>query len=130
MLFLFPLAFIAMWLIVMTVVRKAGGMSTGLSQNLGDPLRSSSWGSASINAATFRGCIKVQEYGDGYIARAMWLFGNGEIWLPKGSTQIGDMKPGVWWRLRSRRLSCGDRQIVLYGKLADFIEVNESSKAP
>src|SRR5215475_13547710 len=91
--YVFPLAFVVLWLIVMTVVRHALGMSVGLSRPLGVPLRSSSWGSASINAATFRGCIKVQEYGDGFIVRTMWLFGNGEIWLPKARTLVGDVTP-------------------------------------
>jgi hypothetical protein len=113
------------WLIVTSVVRKLAGMSTGLSRNLGDPLRSSSWGSASINAAGFRGCIRVQEYTTGFILRTMWLLGNGEVWLPRSDLYMGDTEPGGWLRSRSRSLSCGGYEIKLYGRLADFMESKE-----
>src|SRR5215468_8473218 len=83
------------WLMVTSVVRNLAGMSTGLSRNLGDPLRSSSWGSASIN---------------------------GEVLLPRANLHVGHTTPGGWWRPRSRSLSCGGYEIKLYGGLADFRE--------
>ena len=110
------------WLIVTSVVRNLAGMSTGLSRSLGDPLRSSSWGSASINATGFRGCIQMQEYTTGFILRTNRLLGNGEVWLPRANLHVGHTTSGGWWRSRSRSLSCGGYEIKLYGGLADFME--------
>lgn len=120
LLLLFPFAFIAIWLAITAVLRNMSGMVKGLSRDLGTPLRTSRWGSANVNGAGFRNCMKVIEYQHGFILRTMWVFGGGEAWLPRNNLQVSEMKPREWLRPRRVDITCGGYRIELYDRLADF----------
>ena len=120
--FLVPFIFVAMWFIVTNVLRKLAGTKKQLDFEPGQELRSSGWGSASINGVGGHGCVKVHEHSEGYLVRTMWIFGGGKLWLSKAILLIGDKKQGGLFVPRSRVLICGMDQVILYGKLADFLE--------
>jgi hypothetical protein len=117
----FPAFFVGLWLTITTLLRKMAGMTTGPEAATGDLLRSSAWGSASINGVSARRCVKIEEYPDGFMLRMMWIFGDGRLWLPKHDLQVGDERPGGLIIPRSRVLVSGQHRVVLRDRLADFV---------
>jgi hypothetical protein len=119
--FAFPILFVGMWLTVMTILRNLSGMAKTLDVVTGDPLRRSRWGSASINGVNASNCVKLEEYPEGFVVRMMWMFGGGRLWLPKAGLQVGDELPKRFFVARRRTLISGINQVILFGRLADFV---------
>jgi hypothetical protein len=119
---LFPFFFVGMWLVVARFLRSMSGMTDQLEVDPGPQLRSSGWGSASINGVTASNCAKIQEYQDGFVVRMMWIFGGGVLWLPKAFLRVSEKRPRRFIVPRSRILISGMNQVILYGKLADLLD--------
>lgn len=74
--------------------------------------------------------MKVHEYEEGFLVRMMWIFGGGKLWLPREVIKIGSLEGGTLFISRSRILICGMNQVILHGRLADFVEnPNEDADA-
>lgn len=118
---LWPFAFAAVWLLVTRLIRAKARMNTTLPFQPGPPLRETTWGSAMINGARLMNCVKVEEHPDGWLLRAMRLFGNGMLWLPKEGLVRAESN------VRHRRvthgisLTSGEHSVVLFDHLADFV---------
>lgn len=97
-------------------------MKYELDIEMGDLVRSSGWGSASVNGFGFQNCVKIEEYKDGYLFRSSWLFGNGQLWLPRNELRVGELKLGSFWMQDQRVLMCGTDQVILYGTLTKFFD--------
>ena len=97
-------------------------MTRRLDTVTGEPLRSSRWGSASINGVGAKNCVKIEEYHDGFVLRMMWAFGGGRLWLPKSGLKIGEEKPRRLFVPRSRVLISGMNQVILFDRLTDFVD--------
>lgn len=97
-------------------------MEKRLDEVTGEPLRSSRWGSASINGMAARGCVKIEEHRDGFVMRMMWVFGGGRLWLPKRGLRVGEVQPPARLLPRNRLLESGPDRVVLYGELTQFVE--------
>jgi hypothetical protein len=76
------------WFVVSTMLRSLSGMEKGVPTPLSTPLKESGWGSAKINAVSWRNAIKLVEYKDGWLIRAMPIFGGEAIWMPRDSAII------------------------------------------
>jgi len=120
-LFAFPVFFVGLWLSVTTVLRRLSGMSKHLDMVTGEPIRTSGWGSASINGVSARNCVKLDEHPHGYVVRMMWFAGGGRLWLPKAGLQISEERPQRLFIPRSRTLISGMNQVILFGPLVDFV---------
>jgi hypothetical protein len=121
--FAFPFLFVGMWLLVTRMLRAGARMTPELDVATGSPLRESRWGSAFINGISARNCAKLVEYQDGYVLRMMWIFGNGKLWLPKHTLHVGMEQPGRFFIVPRKRVpSSGRNQVILFDRLADFIE--------
>jgi hypothetical protein len=118
--YLVPFLFVAMWVAVVTFLRNLTGMTTRLELPLGEPLRRSQWGSASINGVRARNCVRVEEYSDGFVVRMMWLFGDGKLWLPKLGLHVSKEQRTLFL-FRSQVLESGVNRVVLFGRLAEFV---------
>lgn len=119
---LFLLAFAAMWIGVLSVLNSVAKLTRGLRALRGEPLRSSGWGSATINGVNGNGCVKIDEYGDGYLVRLMPIFGGGGLFLPRGSIDPDSASHGRGSFRRSITLVSGEHTVVVYGDLAGFLE--------
>ena len=126
----FPIFFIGMWLLVTSILRSVSGMTTSLPTAPVQALRSSRWGSAAINGVNFGNTVKIQEHSDGYVVRAMRLFGGGVLWLPKAGLRVGPMRPRKLLFPRSCVLISELNQVILYGSLADFVLRADDSTHP
>jgi hypothetical protein len=51
----------------------------------------------------------------------MWLFGGGQLWLPKTGLQISEVRPRRLFQPRTRVLVSGFNQVILYEQLTDFV---------
>lgn len=122
MLCLSPLFVVGGWFVVTTVLRKMARMTKDLGLETGSPIRCSGWGSASINGVGCQNIVKMQEHEEGYLVRTMWIFGGGKLWLPKNALRIGELKPSQFFIPQSRVIISELNQVILYGKLADFIQ--------
>jgi hypothetical protein len=117
-----PFVFVGMWLFMVAILMKFSGMKWQLEeQPAGKPYRSSRWGTVTVNGTMLKRCAKVDEFTEGYVIKAMWLFGGGKLWLPKAGLRIGGVAPGGWLSFRSRELRNGTDRVVLCGHLADFV---------
>jgi hypothetical protein len=120
-LYLSPFLAVGGWFIVTTMLRNMAGMSKRLEVEPGPEIRSSGWGSAKINGIGCKNCVKIQEHESGYVVRMMWISGGGKLWLPKPLTRVGELKASNLLFPRSRILISETNQVILYGRLADFI---------
>ena len=125
-LYTFPFLFAGMWLVIMTILNKVSGMKRRLDITPGPRIRSSRWGSASINGVGARNCVKIEEYEEGYVIRMMLLFGGGRLWLPKQGLHIGETKPGRLFVSPSRELRSGTNRIILGNRLTHFVNAPAS----
>ena len=116
------LAGAGVWTFALTTINRMAKLTRGLRAQRGEPMRSSSWGSASINGVNANGCAKIDEYNEGYLLRLMPIFGGGGIWFPKGSVQPGSALPGRAIAPGSLTMKSGEDIAVVYGHLAAFLE--------
>jgi hypothetical protein len=124
---LFPVTFAALWLAIITVLKKVSGMGAATDIGPRQPLRESAWGSAIVNGISARNCLSIVEYADGYLLKMPWIFGGGRLWLGKADLQIGEEMPRSFFMPRRRALVSGSNKVTLYGHLADFVGPQTSS---
>jgi hypothetical protein len=118
----FPFLFVGLWLFITITLRRIAGLERRLDGISGVPIRSSRWGSASINGVAARGCVKLEEHSDGFVLRLMWIFGGGRLWLPKRGLRIGEVQPPARRLPRSRLLENGQDRVILYDELTQFVD--------
>jgi hypothetical protein len=121
-----PVLFPFGWWLVTTILRRQSGMDKQFELPAVAPLRTSRWGSATVNGIPGNNVFKIDEFDDGYLLRAMWLFGNGKLWLPK-PLNIGPLQPGRFLAPKRRVVVAGLDQVILVESLADFIQPDESA---
>jgi hypothetical protein len=128
-LLLFPVTFGTLWFAIVTILKKVSGMGTTFDVASRQLLRQSSWGSAVINGINARNCLQISEYADGYLLRMPWVFGGGQLWLPKTDLEVGEEKPRQFFFPRRRVLRSGANNVTVYGHLADFVSPQASVRA-
>ena len=123
---LFPLLFLVlfpvMWWGVAKYLAEKAGMSKQITGATGNLIRRSRWGSAKINGVQFKSCVKLAEYEHGLLLRTMWIFGGGQIWMPRSELTIGPLRKVGVFRQRSRDLEWGGRRLSLLDGLAGFVK--------
>jgi len=112
--------FAAVWLAIASALGGVMKMTYGERRRRGEPRRSSGWGSADVNGIYCRNCLRLDEYDDGYLLRSMWLFGGGEIWLPRDAVKSGEQVQRFLSPL-GRRIVTGPHRVTLYGRLLNFV---------
>jgi hypothetical protein len=112
--------FAGFWLLVVRMIEGLTKMTHGERARRGEPRRSSRWGSADINGMYCRNCLKIDEYDDGYLLRSMWVFGGGEVWLPREAVRTGE-HVRRFLQPRGRKVVCSQHRVTLYGRLLDFV---------
>src|SRR4051812_999306 len=79
----FPIFFVTMWLLVVTILRLAAKMTRTIDVDTGPMIRESGWGSGKLNWVNANNCLKLAEHENGWMLRTMWVLGGGKLWLPK-----------------------------------------------
>ena len=113
--------FAGFWLLVVRMIEGLTKMTHGERARRGEPRRSSGWGSADINGMYCRNCLKIDEYDDGFLLRNMWVFGAGEIWLPRDAVRAGRDSVRRFLTPTGWTIVSGEHRVTLYGRLARFI---------
>lgn len=116
----FLLVFGAMWYGITRFLGGMAGMRTDLDAVKGQKIRETSWGSASVNGVTAKGCIKAIEYSKGWVLKMQWVFGGYMLWIPRDGLSFGAWDKGSFWRPSSRTLYSGINTIQVYDELARF----------
>jgi hypothetical protein len=117
---------LAAWFVI-TTLRRQAGMDKHVELPSTPILRTSRWGSATVNGVPGNNIFKIDEYDAGYLLRAMWIFGNGKLWLPK-PLKVGDVEPGNFFRRKRRIIISGFDQVILVDRLVDFIQPNAAEQ--
>jgi hypothetical protein len=116
----------AFWLANRWLVNRLSGLHRRLTVDTGPVLRSSRWGDADVNGVGFLESIRVVECRNGCLVRAHWVFGGGQLWLPRDQTRVGGLERGGWCGA-SRPLDAGPERVRLEGDLAEFVAEAGSS---
>jgi hypothetical protein len=121
LLYLFPFVFVGFWFFIASTLMRWSGMKRELDVEPGRMLRTSRWGSASINGVSARGCAKLEEYADGFVVRIAWIFGGGKLWIPKVGLKVSEERPRALLTPRSRVMMSGMNQVILFDQLTEFL---------
>ncbi|MFG1498201.1 hypothetical protein ABMA57_16325 [Saccharospirillum sp. HFRX-1] len=108
------------WLMAMKFIPKLTGMTKDLPDGIGVPKDESGWGTAYVNGPKFSGCVKLVVFDNGFVVRAMPIFGGMKLWLPADSIKILSQKmDGRSILPRYIEFSSHGNYIKLYDGLAD-----------
>jgi len=115
--------FIGIWMTVIGLLRRLSRMTDTVPETAGAPLRTSGWGSATVNGTRANNCIRVEQFASGYAIKMHPVFGGGLVWLPNGSASFEDDNARI-------RIKSAAHDIVLTNKLREFINDTAPTRAP
>lgn len=115
-----------LWLATGALSRRMAGMSRVVLADTGPRLRRSRWGDGVVNGVTFGNCLRVVEFGGGWVLEGRWALGGGRLWLPRVGALQGAGAAGE----PSLLLEGGANRVELKGVLAHFASESSAAAAP
>jgi len=112
-----------LWLATGALSRRMAGMSRVVLADTGR--RRSRWGDGVVNGVTFGNCLRVVEFGGGWVLEGRWALGGGRLWLPRVGALQGAGAAGE----PSLLLEGGANRVELKGVLAHFASEKSSAAA-
>ncbi len=88
----------------------------------------SAWGSAQIDGhqlgtvSVSGDCVRLLKCRNGYVVQLRWVYGGGYIFLPDAELRVARYAPQGLLQRECRGLFTTFRQVVVYGRLAEFVE--------
>lgn len=118
-----------LWLATGALSRHIAGMSRVVLAVTGPPLRRSRWGDGVVNGVRFGNCLRVVEFGGGWVLEGRRILGGGRLWLPRADTRVGPLQDaGRAAGGPSRLLEWGENRVELKGALAHFVDESRAAR--
>ena len=81
------IAFAALWVTTCALLTGRANLRKRRRIDTGPLLRNSPWGTGEVNGLGFLEAVRVTEFGNGWLVHAHWVFGGGQLWLPRDQTR-------------------------------------------